>query len=249
AWHGKTAREVREEMKSAALQAALAQAGVDKAAEDLLDWRQWTVDRIKLQDERPEVHQPLREHDAAAYTALEEVFGRPEQLAASASMSRTLRKLTVPAKVEYVYRGETMKVSNTSELRADRKFAVDLNEFKESGRLRVRGEDYWTRPLKITMVPPPSIVSVKVDKEEPAYIYHRLQGKQTPLKGKKQIFKDYDVSATGDTTTIDIPIGSNLTLKARVDRALKPGIRIRPPSAVGKETGSIVPDCPVERDA
>jgi hypothetical protein len=249
AWQGKTAREVREELKSPPVRAALAQAGADKAADDLLDWRQWTVDKIKVQDERPEVHQPLRERDAAAYTALEEVFSRLERIAASASMSRTLRKLTVPAKVEYVYRGETTKVSNASDLRADRKFAVDLNEFKESGRLRVRGEDYWTRPLRITMVPPPSIVSVKVDKEEPAYIYHRLQGKQTPLKGKKQIFKDYDVSATGDTTTIDIPIGSNLTLKARVDRELKPGIRIRPPSAAGKETGSVVPDRPVERDA
>ncbi len=249
AWQGKTAREVREELKAPALQAALKQAGADKATEDLLDWRQWTVDKIKVQDERLEVHKPLREHDAAAYTALEEVFSRLEQLAASASMSRTLRKLTVPAKVEFVYRGETTKVSNTSDLRADRKFGIDLNELKESGRLRIRGDDYWTRPLKITMVPPPSITSAKVDKEEPAYIYHRLQGKQTPLKGKKQIFKDFDVSATGDTTTIDIPLGSNVTLKARVDRALKPGIRIRPPSAVGKETGSIVPDRPVERAA
>src|SRR5262245_276028 len=124
AWQGKTAREVRDELKSPAVRAALVEAGADKAADDLLDWRQWTVDKIKVQDERPEVHQPLRERDAAAYTALEEVFSRLERIAASASMSRTLRKLTVPAKVEYVYRGETTKVSNASELRADRKFAV-----------------------------------------------------------------------------------------------------------------------------
>jgi hypothetical protein len=164
-------------------------------------------------------------------------------------MSRRLRKLPIPTMVEIVYRGETVKTTNTAELKGDRKFAFDLNELKESGRFRVRGEDYWTRPLRITLVPPPSVVGVVVDKEEPAYIYHRLQGKQAPLKGKKQLFKDFPVSATGETTTIDVPYGSNVTLKARLDRELKEGIRIRPPGAGQKEAGAIVPDRPVIRDA
>lgn len=249
AWQGKTAGEVRRELQSPALRAALQQAGALEAAENLLDWRQWSMDRIKLQDEKPEVHQPLRAQHADAYKALEDVFGRLEELAGSARMSRRLRKLTVPQKVEFVYRGETTKVTNSTDIRPDQKFGIDLNEFKESGRLRIRGEDFWTRPLKITMVPPPSVVSVKVDKEEPAYIYHRLQGAQAPLKGKKQFFPDFDVSATGDMTTIDVPTGSNVTLKARVDRALKPGIRIRPPGVGGKDTPGVVPDVTVARDA
>lgn len=247
-WQGKPAGDVRTELLTKETQAASWGAGVGGAIEKLLDWQQWTVDKIDLQRQRDEVRQPLREKHLEAHKALDDVFTRLEELTGSSSMSRRLRKLAIPTMVEIVYRGETTKTTNTSELKADRKFTFDLNELKESGRFRIRGEDYWTRPLKITLVPPPSVVSVTVDKEEPAYIYHRLQGKQAPLKGKKQVFKDFAVSATGETTTIDIPFGSHLTLKAKVDRELKDGIRIRPPGAGLKETGSVVPDRPVTRD-
>ncbi|MCI0681278.1 MAG: hypothetical protein L0Y71_04170 [Gemmataceae bacterium] len=248
AWQGKTTGEVHHDLQDPSLAAAVKQAGAEQALTSLLDWRQWTVDKIDLQRQRDEVRRPLREKHTEAHKALEDVFTRLEELTATSRMSRRLRKLTIPPMVEIVYRGETTKTTNVSELKADRKYTFDLNELKESGRFRVRGEDYWTRPLRITLVPPPSVVAVTVDKEEPAYIYHRLQGKQDPLKGKKQLFKDFPVSATGETTTIDIPFGSNVTLKARVDRELKDGIRIRPPGSGQKETGSVVPDRPVTRD-
>lgn len=244
-WQGKTTGEARAEVRMTGFSFG---SDGDKALDSLLDWRQWTVDKIDSQRQRDEVRQPLREKHLEAHKVLEDVFTRLEELTASSSMSRRLRKLAIPMLVEIVYRGETVKTTNTSELKGDRKYAFDLNELKESGRFRIRGEDYWTRPLKITLVPPPSVVAVAVDKEEPAYIYHRLQGDQAPLKGKKQIFHDFAVSATGETTTIDIPFGSNLTLKAKVDRELKDGIRIRPPGAGLKDAGSVVPDRPVARD-
>ena len=96
-------------------------------------------------------------------------------------MSRRLRKLDVPTEVFVHYRGENTKVSEPGETKADQKFSIGLGELKESVRFRVRGDDYWTRPMKITLVPPPSVTSIVVDKEEPAYLYWRLQGSQTLL--------------------------------------------------------------------
>ncbi len=248
AWQGKTAGQVRDELRSGRLQEALQQANATAAVEMLLDWRAWTVDKIDLQEKKDEVRRPLRERHTEAQKALEEVFSRLEELANSMSMSRRLRKLTVPGRVEIVYRGETTRTTNTADQKADQKYSFDLNEIKESGTFRIRGEDYWTRPLRLTLVPPPSVIEVTVDKEEPAYLYHRLQGSQTPLKGKKQLFRNFGVSATGDTTTIDIPFGSNLTLHAKHDRPLQEGIFVRAPVAGHKETGSVVPDGPVSRD-
>ena len=74
------------------------------------------------------------------------------------------------------------------------------------------------------------MVALHLDKEEPAYLYHRLQGDQAPLKGKRQLLGDVPISVTGDMSTIDVPYGASLTMKAKVDRPLKEEIRIRPPA-------------------
>jgi len=249
AWHGKTSGEARREMRQPALRAALRQFRAEEAAQKLLDWHVWTVDKIALQEQKAEVRQPLREQHTMAHKALEEVLAALEELAASSSMSRTLRKLDVPTQVEVHYRGETGKGSQPGEAKADQKFSIGLGELQESVRFRVRGEDYWTRPRKITLVPPPSVVALHLDKEEPAYLYHRLQGDQAPLKGKRQLLSDVPISVTGDMSTIDVPYGAGLTVKARMDRPLKEEIRIRPPAGTLKEAGSLVPNVPVERAA
>ena len=82
---------------------------------------------------------------------------------------------------------------------------------------------------------------VCVDKDEPAYLYHRLQGgEQIPLRGARQTFRDYTVSITGETSTIEVPIGSDLVVHAATDRKLQRPVRIEAPPSV--ETGAIVPD-------
>jgi hypothetical protein len=249
AWHGKTSGEVRQAMQQPAVRATLQQFQAEAAVEKLLDWRVWTVDKIVLQEQKAEVRQPLRERHTEAHKALEEVFAALEELAASSSMSRTLRKLEVPTDVVVHYRGENTKVSEPGQAKADYKFSIGLGELQESVRFRVRGGDYWTRPRKITLVPPPSVIALYLDKEEPAYLYHRLQGDQAPLKGKRQLLHDVPISVTGELSTIDVPYGASLTLKAKMDRPLREEIRIRPPAGTLKETGSIVPNVPVERDA
>ncbi|MCI0378880.1 MAG: hypothetical protein L0215_14835, partial [Gemmataceae bacterium] len=244
AWQGKTTGEVRKELSNAKVEAGLKRLGADQAAHALLDWRTWTVDKIKLQKERGEIRRAMREQFPQAHEALEEVYTQLAMLAGSSANSRRLRKLEIPIKVHFLFRGETRNNADERSLMPDNKYTIPLNELKESARLTVRGNDYYTPSRRITLVPPPSLKFLAVDKEEPAYIYYRLQGDQTPLKGKKQIFTKHPISVTGDISIIQVPLGTNLSLYAESDRPLQDGIRLRPPAGAD-ERGAQIPDVPV----
>ncbi len=236
---GKTAGQVREAILDPTIQGNIAVQGAEKAVADLLDWKQWTVDKLQLQLENREVRHALPE-----YPKMETIFKQLGELARSPSMSRRLRKLTLPDQVEVYYRGETTKSSAPGGRPVDNKFSIGLNDLKESVRFRVRGEDYYTPTKQITLVPPPAITTLTADKREPAYLYHRLQGTdQGALKGKTQVLRDYKLPISGDTTTIDVPVGADLKLVARPDVKLQKSIRIRPP--VTPDLGSTVAPGPV----
>jgi hypothetical protein len=206
----------------------------------LLDWHEWTVDKLDLQRENAEVRRRLRRFAPREYAKLDKVFAKLAELADSPSMERTLRRLEVPEQVFFSYRGQTTKGETPHKLEEGRKYLVGLGELKESVRFTVRGEDYYTPSKRITLVPPPGLTELLMDKEEPAYIYWRLQGDQSPLRGKRQLFKDVKVSITGETTTIALPLGSSLQLHARVDRPLKSEVRLEAP-ANRKINGSTTP--------
>lgn len=217
----------------------LKDAGATDAIDELLNWRRWTVDKIALQEQRSEVRIPLRQ--LPAHEALEEVLGQLEERAAEPSMSRTLRKLVIPQEVKVIARGDTSVVSEPCVPQRDNKFSFALDKLKESANVRMRGEDYFTPVKHITLVAPPSVRRLSVDKDEPAYLYHRLQGgEQEPLKGRRQEFRDYTISITGELSTIDVPIGTNLTVRGEADRKLLAPVRIKAPPA--HEAGVIVPD-------
>jgi len=239
--------EVRAELEQPALRASLAKANAERATGELLDWREWTLDKIELQEKKGEIRRPLREQHAQAYKALEEVFGKVAELAESARYSRTLRKLLIPGAIHVYYRGANTKNDQPKDIQADNKYAVGLNDLKESVRFTARGEDYYTPYKKITLVPPPNIKLLTVDKEEPAYIYYRVQGEQQALKGKKQLFYGYTISNMGDASTISVPLGTNLVLHATADRPLKDGVRMRPP-AQADDRAATVPNVPVLLD-
>ncbi len=239
ALQGKTTGEVRRAIAAdPQLARSIDQASAADAIDRLLDWRHWTVDHIALQEKMPKVRVPLRQ--TGAHAALEDVFAQLDEVASRRSMSRTLRKLVVPEQVMSVARGETSVVSEPCEPKDNQKFAFDLNKLKETSRLRMRGADYYTPAKLITLVAPPSVRRLSVDKDEPAYLYHRLQGgAQGPLKGQKQVFRDFTVSITGQLSTIDVPLGTNLVVRAETDRTLRAPVRIR--AAPGRETGALVP--------
>ena len=69
------------------------------------------------------------------------------------------------------------------------------------------------------MAPAPSPRSITIDKEEPAYIYHRLRGEdQSPLKGIKHTTRTVPQPTSGDTNSIEVPLGSNLVINDPPER-------------------------------
>jgi hypothetical protein len=230
----KRAGEIRQALAQPTLATQVEKAGAQDAVDELLDWHRWMVDKLIVQDEKQEVRLPLRQ--TAGYEPLMEVVARLEEIAKSPRWSRTVRKLVVPQYVEVHYRGANTKATEPCQALPDRKFSIGLANLKESVRFRVRGEDYYTPAKLITLVPPPSITKLTVDKEEPAYLHHRLQGgEQAPLKGKKQVYRDYAVSITGELSTIEVPLGTDLVIRAETDRKLKEPVRLT--SAANREAG------------
>jgi len=229
-WNNKTRGEVAAAINKPEFKNKLAGLGkrkeqVEKAIADLLNWKTWTVDKIDLQEEKGEVRRAMRDNQPRAHAALNKVFERLAELADAVPMERTLRQLDVPERVEVEFRGKKTKLREPYVRGADSKFTVGLGGLQESVEFVVRGADFYTRPRTITLVPPPSIISLKVDKEEPAYIYYRVAD-LAELKGKKQQFKNISISISGDRSDIQAPLGTTMTLTAEADRKLKDGILI-----------------------
>ncbi len=247
-WQGKTSGEVSKELAAdASLRENLEKAGATKAVAELGDWKTWTLDKLLLQIERPEVSAQLLATSPGSIDAIRVLENSLEDVAASPRMARRLRKLATPTETDIVFRGATMKSTSPGTQMADKKFSFSLADLKESATFFVRGDDYFTPPLRIALAPPPAVREITVDKEEPAYLYHWLAGSQAALKGMKQVFKDVKISVTGETSAIDVPLGTILTLRAKVERPLKDGVRI---AQVGqlREAGVVVPDASVTLD-
>jgi hypothetical protein len=242
---GKTIGELDDELKGRDLKAD----GLDKAVAALGDWRTWTFDKLLLQINKPDVADRLAKQYPAARAAIDELEQRLKAVAADPAMGRQFRQLETPANVQVFFRGETTQTKDQINSQVDRKFTIALGEIKESVTFFVRGGDFFTRPLRIKLVPPPSVDRLELDKEEPAYLYWRIPGDQGPLKGLRQIFKGHKAAVGGDRTAIDVPLGADLKLHARVNRKLKEGIAIRPVGQT-REAGVVVPiDAAVVRDA
>ena len=243
-WQGKTVGEVRKELDQEPLKENLKKANAIKAAQDLLDWQAWTLDKIKLQEDRGEIRRALRAEHPKAHQALQDVFTKLDGVDRRCAVlsAVTLRKLIIPQQIQVFYRGESKKSDHTHSLQPDNKYSVGLNDLTESGRFTVRGEDYYTPYKKITLVPPPSIELLTIDKKEPAYIYYRVQGDQKALKGKSQLFYGYPISVMGDSSTIQVPFGTDLVIRAGMDR---PSSRTTSRCAPPLRPTTAAPPCPI----
>jgi hypothetical protein len=216
--------------RQAELNDVLERSGARAALDRLLDWKTWSVDKLYLQHLREDVRRAMKEQHAAGDQALEKIFTDLAEVADALHMSRTLRRLKAPSVVQAFFRGKSSKASNPIKKEEFNKYTISLRELKESARVTVRGEDYYTPYKTITLVPPPGLIELTVDKSEPAYIYWRLIGSQVPLKGKRQQFTGVPVGFTGEYVSLPVPAGTDLTLHAKVDRPLKPGIRLVAPA-------------------
>ncbi len=257
-WHGKTAGHIRADLKRPAVKTALttgrgAEVKALAAVEKLLDWRTWTVDQLERQlrgRDRAEVQEALKAGHKAAYQALQArdtgVLWQLAELADSPRMRGTLRKLQAPELVTVHRRGKLSKSSSPASKQSGNKYSFSLNELKESVTFTVAGDEYTTPARAITLVPPPAVNRLTIDKLEPAYIHYRLLGEDAgKLKGLRQTFRDVPMSTTGTKSVIPVLFGTDVTVTAVVDRRLKGGVRISEP-VKRDEPGSLTPPVKVE---
>jgi hypothetical protein len=206
----------------------------------MLDWHNWTVDKIELQLERADVRQAMKDGHSSSYNGFDKMLQGLKELADSPVMRNTVRQLNVPKLVTVNRQGKQSLNRSPRNLEGNNKYSFSLNDIKESVELTVTGNEYTTPPRRITLVPPPSVVRLTIDKEEPAYIHYRLPGDEPLLKGKRQLFRGVPMSTTGGKTVIAVPLGSTLTVTGMADRDLRDLVRVAEP-ARREEPGSITP--------
>jgi hypothetical protein len=155
---------------------------------------------------------------------LRETREKLDELLAQRSMKRTARKLIVPSKVRLVFwnAGTTKRMDLDPE--AGNKFTSSWDEIDETTSYRVSGEDYVTRTYRFDVVERPQLEEMQSIEEHPAYLYYRPDPKGPTaqfLAGKLQPIKPIDLSVTGESTTVDVPTGSTVTIRAVCSKPLK----------------------------
>jgi hypothetical protein len=191
-------------------------------------WQDWTVDQIEMQLDRPDAEAALPGETAAA---LRRVLAQLHERAASAGMSRRLRELVIPANVEVRYKGKTSRSEQTLPPGTNREYSGSVAHLRESLRFTVRGEDYFTPPKSIIVVPPPVLMELVVAESQPAYLHHLApaDGTLEELKGKKQKISERPVSLTGEKSVVAVPAGADVVLTGKIDKPLKMpgGVRLK----------------------
>ena len=153
-------------------------------------------------------------------------------------MSRTLRKLTIPADTTLVYGNWSTSIRKS--LTKSVMDEITGNEFTgtfsdlKPGRYdyRVYGEDYATPSRVLTVLPPPALLSLTAEQARPAYLYYRpapgSDGKE--LRGLKQPFEEIDISNFGsDVSRLEVPAGTDVRLLALPNEVLREdGVEIKP---------------------
>lgn len=161
-----------------------------------------------------------------------------DELAARPSMSRQLRKLTLPERVSLSYSG--IRTAGAMDLTRDTsgEFSGELGGLKESVGFVVKAEDFASARRNITLVPPPQFTSLKRTEYQPAYLYHAPPPDQdfNFLAGKRQRFAEQDLSLTGDRSILAVPSGTEVTFVGTADRLLKQ-VRLVPKTGTNPEGG------------
>jgi hypothetical protein len=207
------------------------------------DPAKWPVDRVEqvfLQSD--EIRSMLIEKSEPELAAIQSAIDGLEAKVAEASMSRKVRKLTIPSEVELFYWGAKTRVDMKLKGEANNEFSGTLSDLKESVKFYARGENYDTPTKQITLVPPPMFTELKRDELHPAYLYHKApfaQANELPvdqqpygadpmkLKGLKHVLRDQAISLTGDRSRFDIPMGAEFVIHGTVDKKLQ-AAEIRP---------------------
>jgi hypothetical protein len=221
----------------------------------MLDYHNWTVDAIQHQLEpvggrESAVAAAMKAQHPREYEQLQAIFAKLQELAADPLMARTLRRMVAPNPDEVIAQRKSKTGGGVSRCSAapGGKYLFSLAELKESCQFSIVANDFWTPWKRITLVPPPMIDQLRIDKEEPAYLYYRLDNPQL-LKGKRQTLRSMSVSVTGAVSRIMVPFGTAVSIAGHCDRKLK-DIRVAEPDAKKREEKiSTTPAAAVTLDA
>jgi hypothetical protein len=190
-------------------------------------WQDWTIDRIELELAKPETQNTMAVEPRLKW---QDIFVQLENRGSSPRLARRFRMLELPKIVTVYYRGETVRSEQSLKPQADNEYSGILSDLRETVRFTANGEDYYTPYKQITVVPPPGLAELTRDEEQPAYLYHRapLGGGQAKLQHQRQIFRNLPMSLSGAASRIDVPLGTNVVLRGRVDKQLRAegGVRL-----------------------
>jgi hypothetical protein len=251
-WDGATAGRVRQELGRPEFAEVLDRAdmpgqrgAVRESIYRMLDYRNWTIDKIQYQlglvraREQP-VAKAMKAEHPKAYEQFQAVFAKLAELSSEPSMARTIRAMNEPEEVVALRKSKSgAGVSNCKAVEG-RKYLFPLTELKESCQFSIVADDFWTPWKRIALVPPPMIDRLRLDKEEPAYLFYRLDDLQL-LKNKRQAIRSVSVSVTGPLSRILVPFGTGVTLIAHSDRKLRDVRVAEPDPKKREEKNSITP--------
>ncbi|MBA4189633.1 MAG: hypothetical protein C0467_16735 [Planctomycetaceae bacterium] len=172
---------------------------------------------------------------AEKYDQLRQVFDRLEDIAASPSSGRTLRKLDKPTEVKFKYIG--VQTAGDGELKSEgnQEFAGDVTGLKEDVLFTVRAEDFRTPEHNITLIPPPTLMGLTKEEYQPAYLHYAsplvpaplpgdpnrmVPGGWADLAGLRQRIPDEKLSVTGDRTVFVVPVGSEVVIHGMTEKPI-----------------------------
>jgi hypothetical protein len=150
------------------------------------------------------------------------VLDRLDAAAGDGAHDRQLRKLTIPATVYVLAAGATTRNDMSLDKQGENEYNGVFQDLKETIRFSVRGEDYFTDPKTITLVPPPSLEALTSNQWRPAYAYYGLPTGATAedFRNRKQVFPNRPLPVIGSDSRLEVPAGTDVELIATVDKTL-----------------------------
>ncbi|MFM8274270.1 MAG: hypothetical protein ACKODX_18335, partial [Gemmata sp.] len=196
----------------------------------------WTVDAVERRLRAAEGAGDSHPSSAlrGTFGELQSVLQALDTLAERPSMGRTLRKLELtrkvarvdedgnttvgeePIEVSFKYFGAKYRGNGTLKARQNNEFEGDIGGLKEDVAFVVRADDFYTRPQRIRLIPPPTLKRLYRVQEEPAYLHHApAQGESfAELKGRRQLMAEKNLSLTGERSVFVVPAGTQVTITA-----------------------------------
>ncbi len=155
-----------------------------EAVEKVLDWRNWTYDRLLLQLKSLEAKTPQAKkakaelEEKGAWEKFEKIKKAVEKLASSYSTNWDVRKLQRPDRAGFVFSDGKVVAVRSCNVEIGNVYRVDLNDLPEeacNGAFRIWAENYYTPIRLIEFIPPPVIAELHADTLQPAYMYYNLK--------------------------------------------------------------------------